>query len=66
MPKKKRSKPNVPYVVSPRRVDAGEILALARSGKKPRFRVSGPEPTAEFIKGMLKLLGVPARRVMAR
>ena len=61
MPDKKRAK--VHYFVSPRRVDAREILALARGVKKPAFHVSGPEPTVEFLKGMLKLLGVPARRV---
>jgi hypothetical protein len=63
MPIKKRAKMNVRYLVSPRHVDAREILALARGADKPLFHVSGPGPTAKFLKDMLKLMGVPARRV---
>ena len=61
---KKRAK-NL-YLVPPRRVDAREILALARAADKPLFRVSGTGSSVEFIKGLLKLMGVPARRIRCR
>ena len=65
MSDKKRANRKIHYFVLPGRVDAREILALARDAEKPLFHVSGPAALIEFFKGMLKLMGVPARRVMA-
>ena len=61
---RKRANRRIRHFHLPRCVDAREILALARDVEKPLFRVSGPGPLVELFKGMLKAMGVPARRVV--
>jgi hypothetical protein len=63
VPGKKRPKSIIRFDL-PCRVDAREILALAHGVEKPLFRVSGPAPLVDLFKGMLKVLGVPPRRIV--
>jgi hypothetical protein len=64
MREKSRKKREFDCSVSPRRVDAREILGLARGGSV-LFHVSGPAQKADFLKDLLRLLGVPTDRIRA-